>query len=443
MDFHVEGDDPQDKIMIRASELYLTQLTNILEPLIFEGFQRLYDEAIEFKEETKDPRLDDYSVLQIFQDYLKKIPKWNQNIIDEETKYIVSKSKKTEKFLNRLIGAVFYSQIKIYSVIRLKGPDPSRQINYTLPSFKNFIHNCYIESARQIYEKSYLFYEDDDTTTIDKQQNREKISSLILKGINKAIQDKVPVEEIMKNYLGPMFDDETENSIQTSVEQKHFENFKKDVKKKVEEMLSDKESSNEESSESEEQIVSDYKQEEEHLEIPQIDSVQIINNVEPEPIPEPEILKEIVNKNEVLVEVQNETTEDSLRNADIKEIISKEEEKRKEYEAKKLKEKEERRAARHSEKEARREARRAERRARRKAEKDGNPIIIRNRDKIKERRDDLTIDTQTIDTHTVETVETRDISESESSVTDVIPEQMPSDGEFNFGGPPYSEDEQI
>ena len=54
-----------------AVVIYLNQLTNILEPLIFEGFQRLYDEAFEFKEETKDPRLDDYSVLQIFQDMPK------------------------------------------------------------------------------------------------------------------------------------------------------------------------------------------------------------------------------------------------------------------------------------------------------------------------------------------------------------------------------------
>ena len=49
--------------------------------------------------------------------------------------------------------------------------------------------------------------------------------------------------EIMKNYLGKILDDETENSINSNIGKKHFDNFKNDVRKKVEKMLSDNEES--------------------------------------------------------------------------------------------------------------------------------------------------------------------------------------------------------
>jgi len=80
-------------VLVDAKTEYTKQLTNILTPLLLEGFNSLYDEAVQFKETTKNPDYDNYSELQIFQDYLRKIPKWNQDIIDTETNRIISKSK--------------------------------------------------------------------------------------------------------------------------------------------------------------------------------------------------------------------------------------------------------------------------------------------------------------------------------------------------------------
>jgi len=197
--FQIESDDPQEKLKVRASEMYLKQLTNILVPSIYEGFQSLYNEAVEFKETTKDPRFDDYSELQMFQDYVRKIPKWTQDTVDKELQRIIAKSNKNEKFLNRLLGAVFYSQAMIMSVIRTQ--NPTGEINLKIPKFENFLKQCYVEARKEIYTAAYLFYEDDETTTIEKRKNIDEIQRIIHKGITSAIETLLPTEEIMKKIF--------------------------------------------------------------------------------------------------------------------------------------------------------------------------------------------------------------------------------------------------
>ena len=100
-------EEPSINVLVDAKTEYTKQLTNTLAPLIKEGFDSLYEDACKFKEDTNDPRYDDYSELQIFQDYLRKIPKWNQSIIDEETKRIIGKSQC--EWLEDLLAAVFIS----------------------------------------------------------------------------------------------------------------------------------------------------------------------------------------------------------------------------------------------------------------------------------------------------------------------------------------------
>ena len=55
---------------------FTTHFSNILSPLIFEGFTSVYNDTrkISLKNET----------LKNFQECLSKIPKWNQNMIESE-----------------------------------------------------------------------------------------------------------------------------------------------------------------------------------------------------------------------------------------------------------------------------------------------------------------------------------------------------------------------
>jgi len=340
--FQIESDDPQEKLKVRASEMYLKQLTNILVPSIYEGFQSLYNEAVEFKETTKDPRFDDYSELQMFKDYVRKIPKWTQDTVDKELQRIIAKSNKNEKFLNRLLGAVFYSQAMIMSVIRTQ--NPTGEINLKIPKFENFLKQCYVEARKEIYTAAYLFYEDDETTTIEKRKNIDEIQRIIHKGITSAIETLLPTEEIMKKYLGKMFDDDTDNSSVTSgIQRELFRDFAQNtVRQKLDKMLSDKEEeSSTEQKSSKESTRAEEKQEEIVVEQNKVEVLE--EEVKIENIPDPiletppflnmeneikrqeEEIKEIVNKQDLVI--HSEPTDTSITQENIKKIIQEKEHK--------------------------------------------------------------------------------------------------------------------
>jgi len=341
--------------LVDAKIEYTRQLTTILSPLIFEGFSKLFDEAVDFKENTKDPRFEEYSELQIFQDYLRKIPGWNQLIIDEETHRIVVKSKCD--WLEDLIAAVFISNAKTLSVIRIRNPD--KQVKLKIPKLKNFVHKCYIECSRELYKNVYLF-DNEEITTIEKNKNIRDIMSIIKEGIGEAVRNLMPYKDILRTYIGKV-NDETENtmSTETGFEEELYKDFAKNkLRKSIEEIDSDEEivpkqtikipssesseesrqeESKQEESESEEsrqeeQIESHI--EEQHIqemkeEIQNLDEMIKISTEEekplktylpplPEPLPqepvltaEDQILKTILNKAELIQENKSETTNEN------------------------------------------------------------------------------------------------------------------------------------
>ena len=232
-------EEPSINVLVDAKTEYTKQLTNTLAPLIKEGFDSLYEDACKFKEDTNDPRYDDYSELQIFQDYLRKIPKWNQSIIDDETNRIIEKSRC--EWLEDLLAAVFISNAKVLSVIRLK--NPSHQMKLKIPKLRNFIHKCYVECSREIYQNVYLF-DNEDISTIEKQKNVRDIVNIVKDGVVESVRKLLPVREIIRTYLGKIYDDEdTENTtIETGFEQNLFMDFaKKNLRNNVEEIHSDTE----------------------------------------------------------------------------------------------------------------------------------------------------------------------------------------------------------
>ena len=188
-------------VLMDAKTEWTKQLTNILTIPIYEGFKSLYDDAIK---ET-DPRYQEFSELQLFQEYLKKIPKWNQTIIDSETERIIQRTK--VNYLDDVITTVFLCNVQVLSVVRLKNPD--NEIDIKVPKVKNFIHRCYMECGREIYQNAYLF-DTDDLPTYEIQKNNREILNIIKEGIIEAVRKLLPVKDIIKNYIGKI-NEETED----------------------------------------------------------------------------------------------------------------------------------------------------------------------------------------------------------------------------------------
>ena len=90
--------------LVETKNEYTIQLLNIISPLIFEGIQAIYKEAQHIA--TED------DMLKVFQTFLKRIPKWNQILIEKETDRIINNSQ-SFNWLNDLIRATLKANLVI------------------------------------------------------------------------------------------------------------------------------------------------------------------------------------------------------------------------------------------------------------------------------------------------------------------------------------------
>jgi hypothetical protein len=195
--------------LVDAKNEYTKLLTSYLTPCITEGFISLYEDAKNEKEEKRnDSRYDDYSEIQIFQDFIKKIPKWNQDIIDKESDRIVQRSKCD--WLERLLYGVFVSNAKVLSIVRIQ-PKKDDKMRLKIPKLRNFVHKCYVECGRELYKVAYLF-DDEDITSIEKQKNIRDINSIVREGVIEAVRKLLPIQDILKDCIGNIGGENTMNS---------------------------------------------------------------------------------------------------------------------------------------------------------------------------------------------------------------------------------------
>jgi len=466
-------EDVSVNVLVDAKTEYTKQLTSILSPIIFEGFVSLYEEAIRFKDEAKDPRYDEYSELQIFQDYLRKIPKWNQDIIDKETDRVIAKSKC--EWLEDLLAAVFISNAKVLSVIRTR--NPSHQMKLKIPKLRSFIHKCYVECSREIYQNVYLF-DNEEVTTVEKQKNVRDTMNIIKEGIVESVRKLLPVQEIIKTYLGRIYDDDTDNTIQSGFEENLFRDFAKNkLRKEIQENTTtseDEKAKSSESSEDQEEtsrssnskenrkdksrnhsrdrqadredevkveeskptvLVEEQKVEEivQVNELPSIDDLIKIKDLPDTPVsnisvvsenmpvesesfappalPE-EILKTIVPKEE-FESNKKENTDNSLTHENVKKIVDDE-----------STNKEQRRREREERHRAREERRRLKDEKRKRK-------LLRNKDKMAMEQERNKEESETSDQETL----------TQTQTNGYISEEIKENKNFSFGGPVYNEDD--
>ena len=75
---------------------------------------------------------------------------------------------------------------------------------------KDFVHKCYIESARAIYNHPDLFWH--ESHTIEQKRNQREACDLIKLAIREAIRKMLPIKLILKEYLeNNYFDDDDTN----------------------------------------------------------------------------------------------------------------------------------------------------------------------------------------------------------------------------------------
>lgn len=210
--------------LVETKNEYTTHLINVLTPLILEGFQTIYKEAQDIAG-TND-------ILKLFQSFLKRIPKWNQAIIETETARILN-STHSFSWLNDLIKATLKANIVVlmYNPIRRSQPKIDRKY-YDEIKTTHFIHKLYIECAREFYISPFLLYH--NFPVIEIKRNQRECMNLIKDGIREAIRKLLPVKHILETYLGDDMEqsknDEDFDRTMTEAEEKNLTKLiKKDL----------------------------------------------------------------------------------------------------------------------------------------------------------------------------------------------------------------------
>ena len=171
---------------------YTIHLVNTIAPLVFEGIRAIYKEAQSVSTDT--------DVLKIFQSLLKRIPKWNTSMIENETSRILN-SRRSFNWLNDLIKAT----IKANIIILMHNPSMKDTVTVDPKHYKDiktqdFIHLVYIECAREIWNNPYLMYH--IYSPIDIKRNQRDCIILIKECIKEALRKLLPVKYILDLYLG-------------------------------------------------------------------------------------------------------------------------------------------------------------------------------------------------------------------------------------------------
>lgn len=176
-------------ILVETKKEYTIQLVNILTPVIYEGLKSMYEDAINMGE-GKD-------TLILFQQLLRRIPRWPKDLIQKETQRIRNQSKCVDWF-DDLIKAVVKANI-IILCNSMEGLNDSTKEYYENINVDDFIHKCYIESGRELFNSPYLLYH--KLTPVDTKKNQRDCCNLIKESIKEAIRKILPTKQILNYYL--------------------------------------------------------------------------------------------------------------------------------------------------------------------------------------------------------------------------------------------------
>jgi len=193
-------DDYTLSSLTESKNEWCARLVSIFTPAVIQGLKSIFDEAWNICEENDE--LDKY--LLTFQTFLSRVPKWNAEIIETEKKRIVEVS--SCGYLEDLISCVHIIQLKALTCIRVG--QQQKKIDVDIPSVDNFVHKVYSSVARKVYTNVYLF--EKDIAPLQIQKHNRELEVIIKECILETIRDTMPIEDILRSYIGETEEEEVE-----------------------------------------------------------------------------------------------------------------------------------------------------------------------------------------------------------------------------------------
>lgn len=206
-------DDFNTATLTESRNEYCAMLISRLTPQVIQGIYSIFNEAVQLCQENDE----DEKYLMTFQNFLGRVPKWNQDIVEKEQDRIVSSTNCA--YLEDLLTCVHITQLKLLTNVR--AGNKQRKIDINIPSLTSFIHKVYIEVSRKIYKNVFLF--EQNILPLQKQKNMRECETIVKECILSVIRESMPLETILKSYL----DESTEENV---------EEMREEIREEVEEI---------------------------------------------------------------------------------------------------------------------------------------------------------------------------------------------------------------
>lgn len=155
---------------------YTNKLHNLLIPYIFNSFFHIYNESQMLSNSTNN--------LKAYQLALRGIASWDKYFMEKikDNMVVVTKFNIYDKLIKAcVITNISVDNPAIGSYKKIKSLFPN-DIN-----IEQFLHDIYVDSARQIYVKPYIMVE-----------NRQQVKDIIKKSIDDNINNLIPFDELLK-----------------------------------------------------------------------------------------------------------------------------------------------------------------------------------------------------------------------------------------------------
>ena len=193
-------DDFNLSCLTEAKNEYAARLVNILTPCVHDGIKSIFQEAWNLCDENDEQT----KYLVTFQNFLARIPKWNQAIIKEETARIIESS--GCHYLEDLVTCVHIIQLKVLTSIRVGMKQ--KKLELDVPEIGDFIHRVYIAVARKLYKNVYLL--ERGIPALQVQRYQRELELIIRESILNTIRDSIPTDHILRAYMDPSTEIEEE-----------------------------------------------------------------------------------------------------------------------------------------------------------------------------------------------------------------------------------------
>jgi hypothetical protein len=169
-------DGQVNKVFLRDKRVeYMVKLVDITTPLYLQGIISIYDHV---KKHCKIHR----NILKSFQEELRAIKDWNEDVLSAELKRF--KQVSNCSVLENLIKSIF----KIYYIT-------NGISDAVFPSCKKYVKECYLAIARQLYKNPYLLY-DQGINPKEKRSNIMMIEDIIRKSIQETFIHLLPMSTL-------------------------------------------------------------------------------------------------------------------------------------------------------------------------------------------------------------------------------------------------------